>query len=151
MPTDQEWIATATGMLQETGRRAGGARSEVIGQLAKESCAVSVEQLEIALSQQGRKVGRASIYRALEALAELDLVQRVELGEAGSRWERSGAGSHHHHHHLLCTSCGSVVPFEDDALEKALHSLGDRNGYELDAHDVTLHGRCPSCATMKSN
>lgn len=109
---------------------------------------MSAEQIEQSLASNGRKVGKASVYRALEALAQSGLVQRVDLGEGGSRWERVGSDPHHHHHHLLCQQCGSVVPFEDDVLEEALHSLVQRNGFEIDAHDVTLHGRCRKCAKL---
>ena len=146
---DKSWIEDATSRIQESGRRAGGARSAVIAQLAKETCAVSAENLEDSLVAEGRKVGRASIYRALEALAAVGLVQRVDLGEGGSRWERVGSGPHHHHH-LVCRTCGAVVPFEDDNLETALHALGRKYGLTVESHDVTLHGLCPACATMQS-
>jgi Fur family ferric uptake transcriptional regulator len=148
--TDRSWIESATARLQESGRRAGGARSEVIAQLAKETCAVSAEQIELSLVGEGRKVGKASIYRALETLAAIGLVQKVDLGEGGSRWERIGSDPHHHHHHLLCRACGSVVPFEDENLERALHSLGEKNGLTVESHDVTLHGLCRECGTMQA-
>ncbi len=147
---DKGWIDQATNELQASGRRAGGARAAVINQLAEESCAVSAEQIEISLGKQGRKVGKASIYRALEALAQVGLVQRVDLGESGSRWERVGSDPHHHHHHLLCRGCGSVIPFEDAALEHALHNLSEAKGFQIDAHDVTLHGLCPQCAKLEA-
>ena len=144
---DDEWIERATAELHAAGRRAGGARAEVITQLSRENCAVSAEQLERKLADGGRRVGRASIYRALEALAETSLVQRVDLGESGSRWERVGGGTHDHHHHLLCRSCGQVVPFEDDELEHSLHALSTRKDFSVDSHEVTLHGLCANCST----
>jgi len=145
--TDNEWIQRATAQLQASGRRAGGARAEVIAQLSTEGCAVSAEQIERQLVTAGRQVGRASIYRALEALAEVGAVQRVDLGEGGSRWERVGSDPHHHHHHLVCNACGSIVAFEDDGLESALHKLGAKNGFSVEAHEVTLHGLCPACTS----
>lgn len=148
--TDTEWIETATSRLRESGRRSGGARAEVIEQIATESCAVSAEDLAESLRERGRRVARASVYRALEALAEVDLVQRVELGDGNSRWERIGATAAHHHHHLVCRSCGQVVPFVDERLEAALDSLSSREGFSVDSHDVTLHGRCSGCSTDES-
>ncbi len=146
---DHDWVASATEILQASGRRAGGARSEVIAALAKETCAVSAEQIEHAVQRSGKRVGRASIYRALEALDQVGLVQRVDLGEGGARWERVGADPHHHHHHLLCRKCCEVVPFEDEGLELELHRLGDRSGFTIETHDVTLHGLCSKCAKLK--
>lgn len=116
--------------------------------LSREDCAVSAEDLERALSAAGRRVARASIYRALEALAAEGLVQRVDLGESGSRWERIGGNDDHsHHHHLVCGSCGRIVPFEDDRLERALDSLSSSAGFRVDSHEVTLHGRCGPCCS----
>ena len=143
---DSEWIETATERLRESGRRSGGARAEVIEALAGESCAVSADDLANSLRDRGRRVARASVYRALEALADVELVARVELGDGNSRWERVGASAHHHHHHLVCRACGQVVPFADQRLEDALDSLSIREGFSVDSHDVTLHGLCSGCA-----
>ena len=148
--TDTEWIEQATKELHASGRRAGGARAEVISELSRETCAVSAEQLERRLADSNRRVGRASIYRALEALAAVGLVHRVEVGEGGSRWERIGANGHDHHHHLLCGSCGQLVPFEDAGLEQALLELADRAAFTVDSHEVTLHGHCASCSEAKA-
>jgi len=147
---DTEWVEKATTELHASGRRAGGARAEVITQLSRETCAVTAEQIERTLAGANRRVGRASIYRALEALAHVGLVQRVDLGESGSRWERIGANGHDHHHHLLCSACGQLVPFEDDGLEAALHHLAANEAFTVDSHEVTLHGRCASCAAKQA-
>lgn len=146
-PPDTQWIDDARRLLRESGRRSGGARAEVIEQISREHCAVSADQLADALSQRGRRVGRASLYRALEALEEINLVQRVEIGDGNARWERIGGnGSTHHHHHLICRSCGQLEPFEDARLETALEELSASAGFTVDSHDVTLHGRCSSCS-----
>ena len=50
-----------------------------------------------------------------------------------------------HHHHVVCDSCGTVEPFEDAALERAIHRLSDKVSFDVAAHDVTLHGTCPAC------
>lgn len=146
-PPDTKWIEDARQLLRESGRRSGGARAEVIEQISREHCAVSADQLASALAERGRRVGTASLYRALEALEEINLVQRVEIGDGNARWERIGAGTGaHHHHHLICRTCGQIVPFEDDGLEAALETLSAGAGFTVDSHDVTLHGRCSSCS-----
>jgi len=146
--TDTQWIESARTLLRESGRRSGGARAEVFEQISRERCAVSADQLANALSTRGRRVGRASLYRALEALEEIQLVQRVEFGDGNARWERvgGGGGHDHHHHHLVCRSCGTVVPFSDDKLERALSDLSNSSAFTVDSHDVTLHGLCESCS-----
>ena len=85
----------------------------------------------------------ASVYRALDTLAELRLVQRVEAGDGVARFEPSRAD--HHHHHLVCDDCGKVEPFTDDPLERALERAAGRLGYALEQHDVVLRGACEDC------
>ena len=90
------------------------------------------------------RVGRASVYRTLEQLEELGLVQRVDLGGESAAYERVDPTGHHHHH-LVCTTCGKVVPFEDSGLERAIHAVNTSDGFEVEAHEVTLRGTCERC------
>ncbi len=93
---------------------------------------------------EGARVGIASVYRTLDGLDELGLVQRVDLGDGISRFERVDPRGDHHHH-LVCDDCGKVEPFEDSALEQALERVAGGRGYEFAAHDVVLRGACGDC------
>ena len=86
MPTavDTTWAEHALAMLGEAGYRRGGARTAVVEALARHDCAVTALALEEELRRRKVHVGRASIYRALEVLEELGLVQRFEV-ERGHR------------------------------------------------------------------
>jgi Fur family ferric uptake transcriptional regulator len=90
-------------------------------------------------------VGLASVYRALEQLARLRLVQRLDFGDA-ARYEPLLPGGDHHHH-VLCDDCGKVEPFSDHRLERALDRLAGELGYEVEGHDVVLRGFCADCRT----
>ena len=90
-------------------------------------------------------MARASIYRILDELERLRLVQRVQLGQEMARYEavRTGAG---HHHHLICDSCGTVTPFSDEGLEDAIRKLSQRVPMRVSEHEIILHGDCGDCA-----
>jgi Fur family ferric uptake transcriptional regulator len=134
------WSGHALGRLDAAGYRRGGSREQVIGYLATRDCAVTAPEIDSALE----RVGRASVYRTLEQLEGLGLVQRVDLGGDSAAYERIDPTGHHHHH-LLCTRCGTVLPFEDEELERAIHGLRGREGFEVEAHEVTLRGTCARC------
>jgi Fur family ferric uptake transcriptional regulator len=89
-------------------------------------------------------VGLASVYRTLELLEELRLVQRFEVGEGTARFEPAGP-TREHHHHLVCDRCRNVAAFEDPDLERAIERLSSRVDFDVDGHDVTLRGECPAC------
>jgi Fur family ferric uptake transcriptional regulator len=141
----ESWAARAQRLLADSGRRSGQARRALVELLDAQSCAHSVPEMEAELSSGARPVARASIYRILEELEQLGLVQRVGVGREMARYEavRTGEG---HHHHLVCDSCGSVTPFSDDALEDAIRDLSRRVPIRVSEHEITLHGDCRACA-----
>jgi Fur family transcriptional regulator, ferric uptake regulator len=140
----QTWREYALEALRRGGYRSGGARTAVIDLLADQDCCLTAQEIFDRLREEGRAVGIASVYRALDLLAGLNLVQRLEMGEGLSRFEPAHAGGEHHHH-VVCQHCGKVRAFEDEALERALDDLAGKTGFEIGGHDVVLRGVCPDC------
>jgi len=134
------WVERAKSRLNEAGFRTGAARQKVIELLGGESCAVTALEIDRRLPN----VGRASVYRTLEQLEELELVHRVDVGGEVVAFERSDPGGHHHH--MVCIRCGRLVPFSDPGLEQAIEAIGRRADFEITAHDVLLRGVCPRCS-----
>jgi len=139
-----EWATFAHDALRRSGARSGAAREAVIAYLAGQSCCVSAQEVLDGLRSDGRGVGIASVYRALEQLAELGLVHRIDLGEGLTRFEPAQPGGEHHHH-LVCGACGKVETFDDPALEQAISAVAGSHGYALGHHDVVLRGACGAC------
>jgi Fur family ferric uptake transcriptional regulator len=141
---DTAWATHARDALRAAGHRSGGAREGVIDLLARQDCCLTAQEIFDALRQDGRSVGIASVYRALELLRELRLVQRLDVGDGTARYEPAHPDGDHHHH-LVCDRCGKVEAFEDDTLEAALGQLADRLPHRVAAHDVVLRGDCGTC------
>lgn len=148
MPTskDTAWEKHALAMLGKAGYRRGGARTAVVEALARHDCAVTALKLEEELRRRRVPVGRASVYRALELLEELGLVQRFEAARRIASYERVNP-SGHHHHHAICRRCGRMEPFEDRGLERAIKQVSDQVPFEIAEHDVVLRGLCERCAS----
>jgi Fur family transcriptional regulator, ferric uptake regulator len=138
-----EWAASASAVLQRSGHRGGKARSTVIDFLARQECCFSASEIFEGLRAEGNRVGLASIYRALEQLANLRLVQRLAFGDVARYEPLLPSGDHHHH--VICDDCGRVEPFWDTPLEVALGRLGGQLGFEVDDHEVVLRGSCAQC------
>lgn len=141
----KDWVEHALEALQDAGYRQGGARRAVVELLGEQDCALSALEIEGQLHARDHTVGRASIYRALEQLEGLRLVQRLEMGTGKASYERVRP-SGEHHHHLVCDRCGAVVPFEDPQLERAIARVSSNASFAVSDHDVTLHGLCRGCA-----
>jgi Fur family ferric uptake transcriptional regulator len=139
-----QWAEHALSALRDAGYRRGGARRAVVDFLARQSCCLSAQEIFDALRADGGTVGIASVYRVVDLLAEHRLVQRVDVGGGVARYEPILPGGEHHHH-LVCDDCGRVEAFSDEPLEAALNALGGRVGYEVEGHEVVLHGACADC------
>jgi Fur family transcriptional regulator, ferric uptake regulator len=166
----EAWADRAEATLAAAGHRRGGARRAVLELLAEtgihaegacppasaeQRCALTAAEIEEALRERSpqpvgragaRPVSRASVYRILDELERAGLVSRVETGQAMVRYERAHDSSPEHHHHLVCDNCGVVMPFSDDALERAIDALSERVPLVVAEHEIVLHGACSACA-----
>ena len=141
-----DWLERAELALSAAGRKRGGARRAVLELLARQECALTAPEIEDVLRvRSSRPVSRASVYRILDELEELALVQRVETGQTMVRYERVCEHAEHHHH-LVCDECGVVMPFSDPDLERAISSLSERVPLSVSEHEIVLHGACRDCA-----
>jgi Fur family transcriptional regulator, ferric uptake regulator len=140
----ETWIDGALERLRESSGRSGSARRVVVDFLGRQDCCVSAQEIHDAVRAGGARIGIASVYRTLDGLDALGLVQRVDLGDGVSRFERADPQGEHHHH-IVCGGCGKVEPFEDPALEAAIAGIAGGRGYDVAAHDVVLRGACGDC------
>jgi Fur family transcriptional regulator, ferric uptake regulator len=135
-----DWAAHALQRLDEAGFRSGGSRRQVVELLGSEHCALTALEIDKRLES----VGRATVYRTLEQLEGLHLVQRVEIGGDAAGYERLDPDEHHHH--LVCEDCGRLAPFASQALEEAIAAVSRSSEFAVAAHDVVLRGTCASCS-----
>jgi Fur family ferric uptake transcriptional regulator len=144
-PHAADWIELAERRLQEAGHRSSLPRTAVLELIARQDCVLTVQEIADQLRAGDRPVGIATVYRTLELLETLKLVQRLDVGGGSTRYEAAMPGGAHHHHHLVCDRCGKVTPFEDERLERAIEKLAARLDYTVGEHDVILKGSCPAC------
>lgn len=87
-------------------------------------------------------VGRATIFRTLEVLAELDLVERIDLPSGEHAYVACEPA---HHHHVVCSSCGRSDDINDAGMRAVVREVARRTGYRVDDHRLELFGLCPMC------
>ena len=85
------WSGHALTALRDAGLRRGGARRAVVDFLEEQDCCRSAQEIHDGIVAAGGTVGVASVYRTLDTLADLHLVQRVDVGDGIARFEPSGA------------------------------------------------------------
>ncbi|MDQ4072049.1 MAG: transcriptional repressor [Actinomycetota bacterium] len=142
----QSWVEHTAEALRRAGHRSSGPRMAVVETLGRHDCLLTAREIADRLRSEGRDVGVATVYRALELLEGLGLLHRLETGEGPTRYEPAHPTGEHHHH-LVCGRCGRVAAFEDQGVERSLASLARRLEFRVEGHDVVLRGTCVACAT----
>src|ERR671934_3092451 len=90
------WVEATIASLRSNGHRNGGARRAVVELLGRQQCCLTAQEIFDRLRAEGRRVGIASVYRALEQLTKEGFVQRIDLGSGTTRFEPIHAGGEHH-------------------------------------------------------
>jgi Fur family transcriptional regulator, ferric uptake regulator len=85
----------------------------------------------------------ATVYRVLPLLLETGLVQPTLL--SGERHRYEVAFEREHHDHLVCTSCGKVIEFQFEPIERLQDELATKYDFELTSHFHELLGHCGDC------
>ncbi len=94
------------------------------------------------------EIGLATVYRTIQVLMELHLIDRVNFDDGVERYElahEADADGAHHHHHLICVKCGKVLEFEEDMLEGLELKIAEKTGFKVTDHEVKLYGYCNEC------
>lgn len=110
---------------------------------------LSAEDVYSILRHQSSEIGLATVYRTLELLSDLDVLQKIEFGDGRSRYEINETNALHHHHHLICLSCGKVKEFEDDLLETLEHAIARKSNFKIVDHQLKFYGYCHECQQKK--
>jgi len=101
------------------------------------------DELLFKMKQKSVKISRATVYRTLELLVKSGLVRRVHLGEDHYHYEHVSGNSHHDH--LICTACGTVIEFHDEAIEQRQREICERKKFTPTFHNLQILGLCDSC------
>ena len=105
---------------------------------------LSVDDIERALRERGEKIGKATIYRALDLLVRSRLVEEHDFGEGFKRYEHRLTG-HPVHEHLICIECGSVTEFEAKELFEVETRVKAEHGFIPVRRRLDVYGLCRRC------
>ncbi len=128
--------------LNEQGYRLTGARRAVVETMAASARALTPIEVYDEARDAYPALGLVTVYRTLEKLEELHLIQRVHQPLGCQAFISAGQG---HQHLLLCQNCGQVAFFEGDDLNALIGSIARKTGYQVNEHWLQLFGLCADC------
>ncbi|RTE87025.1 MULTISPECIES: ferric iron uptake transcriptional regulator [Gammaproteobacteria] len=135
--------------LKKAGLKVTSPRLKVLEVLKEpENQHISAEEVFKILLEKGDEVGLATVYRVLNQFDDAGIVTRHHFEGGRSVFELSNKN---HHDHLVCLTCGRVIEFEDDIIEKRQVEVADKNNIKLTNHSLYLYGECQNADTCEHN
>lgn len=139
--------ATATGeawleQLQECGCRITSPRRAIVNIIANSDQALEAVEIFDQSRADHPSLGLVTVYRTLETLEQLGLVQRVHQAEGCHLYLRAPQG---HEHILVCKACRRTDYFSGDDLTELIDITSQRSGYQIEEHWLQFIGLCARC------
>lgn len=117
--------------------------------LENEEDHLSAEDVYLLVKEKSPEIGLATVYRTLELLTELKIVDKINFGDGVSRYDLRQEGAAHFHHHLVCIECGAVDEIQEDLLEDVEAVVEAKWHFKIKDHRLTFHGICYRCQEKK--
>lgn len=128
--------------LRDNGYRLTKARRAVVETVERTTHALTPTEVHDLARKKYRALGLVTVYRTLEKLEELRLIQRVHQPQGCQAFIAAGVG---HQHLLLCQNCGQAAFFDGDDLEALTRTIARKTGYQIQEHWLQLFGLCANC------
>jgi len=131
-------------IVKQRGLKYTEQREIVLEVLLKAKGHLTAEEVyhEVKLANPDSNIGIATVYRSLSFLEEVHLITSITFGTDGKKYE---SNSKKHHDHLICVSCGKIIEFMDEEIEKKQEKIARDNGFKITSHVMQLLGNCSNC------
>lgn len=106
----------------------------------------TVEELWDMVLKREPAVGRATVFRAVEILQELQLLDRIEFADGSHRF-RFCHEAGQHHHHITCSGCGKVTAVQTCLSVEQIAAVANMADFAIEGHRLEFFGRCAKCRT----
>ena len=116
---------------------------QILVDLAADDKSFTADDLLRAVRAEDSRIGRATVFRSIERLVELRVLDRVAYNDGIHRYFVCSGGAHHHH--LACTKCHRIIRFDYCLPEQVLKEIGTERNFLIEGYALTIFGRCSMC------
>jgi Fur family ferric uptake transcriptional regulator len=133
-----------TSHLKSNGKlRSTPERFKILDAVLQSEGHFDVESLYYRMISNGVKVSKATVYNTLELLRECGLVSKYRFAESTSRYEK--AFGRPQHHHMICLTCGDILEFTSDRIERIQEEVAEDQGFKIQSTTIQVFGTCSKC------
>jgi Fur family ferric uptake transcriptional regulator len=137
----QDQVEEIVGRIVASGRRRTMSRQAVIQVIVDCHGHISADDIATRVQEDFPSMDVSTVYRTLETLRELDIVDRVYFADGSTVYHLRD----HQHHHLCCEKCGSVQELPVSLMKSVEAGLLEEFGFELHQRPLGLFGLCKDC------
>jgi Fe2+ or Zn2+ uptake regulation protein len=138
---DRQAIEDVLALVRRHGGRATPARRLLLNALFGSREHRSAEELATEVHAQAPDVHLSTIYRNLEELERLGVIDSTRLGNGPATYHLASAA----HGHLVCEQCGTMIEVPDEIFEDLVRVAGTQYGFAINPHRFAVTGRCATC------
>jgi Fur family ferric uptake transcriptional regulator len=142
MPTPHA-VAQHEQMLRAHGLQVTAQRLAMLRAVASNPHATA-DQLADEVRAEIGSISRQAVYDTLGALADRQLIRRIQPAGSPARFEARVGDNHHH---LICRTCGVTVDVDCAVGQVPCLTASDDHGFLIDEAEVIYWGTCPTCRT----
>lgn len=128
--------------LKKQGHKITEVRTELVKILFESDSPLTIIDLIKKLEGKKLKPNKTTVYREVEFLRDLEVIEEVDFGEGKKRYEISNQ----HHHHIICVNCKMI---KDVSMDRDIDAYSERiiekTGFKSIGHSLEFFGLCPSC------
>jgi Fur family ferric uptake transcriptional regulator len=108
---------------------------------------VSHAEIVTQLKKNGIRLNDEFVISSMEHLCRFGFASKVEFDGGEPLYEHRHLGIHHDH--MICTKCGTILEFKDEALEKQQQKVAKEYGFHMLQHRMEIYGLCSACMAKR--
>jgi Fur family ferric uptake transcriptional regulator len=128
-------------IVRESGGRLTSPTRAVVAVLAESDEHLTADDLIAVIGERLPGVAPSTVYRVIQRLSELDLIEHVHTSIGPPIYHLR----EHGHAHLVCNGCGAITDIADDRLNVLRAALRKDFDFTLSPHHSALVGYCGAC------
>ncbi len=134
--------ATARWAISSSGGRMTPQRTALLSIIQESSDHLDAEEIHRRARARGEKVSLSTVYRTLDLLKRLGLVDELHLWDEHHHYESRTSAEHCH---LLCRACGGVTELSGVAVQRMKALAARDNGFRIERAELEFEGVCEDC------
>jgi Fur family peroxide stress response transcriptional regulator len=138
---------SVTTMLRDKGFKVTPQRLAIYSVLAATKAHPSAEMIFTELQPSYPTMSLATVYKTIEILKEIGLVQVLNAGEDSFRYDANTDN----HPHVRCMACGRVDDVHGIDVSAFISDVSAKTAYQVTGQQFYFYGVCPGCQGKASS